>query len=87
LVVATYNSNTKLDEGTATSITFTPKLLPISYGLLTTVNPTAGARADLTVTLSVTNEVPNNGRVGVLLPKWDSFSGLSMADQLLTVTA
>jgi hypothetical protein len=69
--VKTFNSATVLDSGTA-SVTYTPKLLPLSFGSLTTADPTVGEYSALTATLTVTTGVPFDGKLIVVLPKWDN---------------
>jgi len=68
--VQTFSGSTLLDSGLA-SITYIPKVLPVSWAKLSTADPTVGAYADLTFQLTVTTPVPYNGFIILVLPKWD----------------
>lgn len=86
ITVQTFNSATALDTGT-TSLTFTPKLLPTSFGSLSTADPTVGEYSALTATITVTTAVPTDGKVNMVFPKWDSMNSQSMTGSLISVTA
>jgi hypothetical protein len=69
--VQTFSGSAAIDTGIA-SITFQPKVLPASWGRLTTVDPSVGVYADLTLQLTITTDVPSNGQIIFVLPKWDT---------------
>ena len=80
------NGAVAIDTGFG-SITFQPKVLPASWGRLNTADTSVGVYADLTMQLTITTDVPSNGKIFFVLPKWDSQNRKSMVDALTSCSA
>jgi len=72
--VKTFAGPVLKDASNSVLVTIVPNKLAASMGSLTSASPTVGEYAPLTATLTLANEMPLDGKIMVVFPKWDEVS-------------